>query len=275
MIATAPVERVAVGRSAHELRQAHADRRHVLTDEELAVLAETHPSVLSGSDAHGQTALAELVKDTDLVFLMGGLGGETASSALPGLAALAAGAGAFPLGLVALPFRAEGADHQERAQKALERLASQALFTIVFENEHLLELARNLPMVRALQIMNEIMLRPLLDLKRTLVPEDLLLVRSAIGRVRRGRLGLGLGRGDAREYQAVEEAFASPWFPKELEGAEAAVVMISSSDPYAGERDKVLSAVQTKLPQARLLCGMYEDPHLKDRLRTTILLAAG
>lgn len=246
----------------------------MLSDAELAALAETHPSVLSGSEAHGQTALVSLVQDADLVFLMGGLGGETASAALPGLAALASGAEALTIALVALPFHAEGADHHERAERALERLSSQTLLTVVFENEHLLELARNLPIVRALQIMNEIMLRPLVDLKRTVVPEDLLLVRSAIGRVRRGRLGVGLGRGEAREYQAVEEAFASPWFPRDPSSAEAAVVIISSSDPYAGERDKVLAAVQTKVPQARLLCGMYEDAHLKDRLRTTVLLGA-
>lgn len=108
-------------------------------------------SVTRGLSAGGDPALgyqaadadrekiAEVVRGTDLVFLLAGLGGGTGSGATPVVAEIAREAGALVIAFVTLPFSFEGGRRRKQAEDALEELRKQCHAVIPLSNDLLLQ----------------------------------------------------------------------------------------------------------------------------------------
>jgi len=83
--------------------------------------------------------IAEIVKGTDLVFLVAGLGGGTGSGATPAVAEIAAEAGATVIAFVTLPFSFEGGRRRKQAEEALAELRRVCDAVIPLANDMLLQ----------------------------------------------------------------------------------------------------------------------------------------
>jgi len=83
--------------------------------------------------------LAEIVRGTDLVFLVAGLGGGTGSGATPVLAEVAMEAGALVIAFVTLPFTFEGGRRRKQAEDALAELRAHCHAVIPLSNDLLLQ----------------------------------------------------------------------------------------------------------------------------------------
>lgn len=83
--------------------------------------------------------IAEIVKGTDLVFLVAGLGGGTGSGASPVVAEIAAEAGAVVIAFVTLPFTFEGGRRRKQAEEALNELRRVCDAVIPLANDILLQ----------------------------------------------------------------------------------------------------------------------------------------
>ncbi len=83
--------------------------------------------------------IAEIVKGTDLVFLVAGLGGGTGSGATPAVAEIAAEAGAVVIAFVTLPFTFEGGRRRKQAEDALNELRRVCDAVIPLSNDMLLQ----------------------------------------------------------------------------------------------------------------------------------------
>ncbi len=83
--------------------------------------------------------IAEIVKGTDLVFLVAGLGGGTGSGATPVIAEIAAEAGAVVIAFVTLPFSFEGGRRRKQAEEALAELRRVCDAVIPLANDVLLQ----------------------------------------------------------------------------------------------------------------------------------------
>ncbi len=83
--------------------------------------------------------IAEIVKGTDLIFLVAGLGGGTGSGATPAVAEIAAEAGATVIAFVTLPFTFEGGRRRKQAEDALNELRRVCDAVIPLANDMLLQ----------------------------------------------------------------------------------------------------------------------------------------
>jgi cell division protein FtsZ len=83
--------------------------------------------------------IAEIVKDSDLIFLVAGLGGGTGSGAAPVVAEIAAEAGAVVIAFVTLPFSFEGGRRRKQAEEALAELRRVCDAVIPLANDMLLQ----------------------------------------------------------------------------------------------------------------------------------------
>ncbi|HTL66554.1 MAG TPA: cell division protein FtsZ [Lacunisphaera sp.] len=83
--------------------------------------------------------IAEVVKGTDLVFLVAGLGGGTGSGAAPVVAEIAAEAGATVVAFVTMPFSFEGGRRRKQAEEALAELRRVCDAVIPLANDMLLQ----------------------------------------------------------------------------------------------------------------------------------------
>ncbi len=83
--------------------------------------------------------IAEIVKGTDLIFLVAGLGGGTGSGASPVVAEIAAEAGATVIAFVTLPFSFEGGRRRKQAEDAMNELRRVCDAVIPLANDMLLQ----------------------------------------------------------------------------------------------------------------------------------------
>jgi cell division protein FtsZ len=83
--------------------------------------------------------ISEIVRDTDLIFLVAGLGGGTGSGASPVVAEVAVEAGAVVIAFVTMPFSFEGGRRRKQAEDALAELRATCHAVIPLSNDLLLQ----------------------------------------------------------------------------------------------------------------------------------------
>lgn len=83
--------------------------------------------------------LNAIVADTNIVFVIAGMGGGTGAGAAPVIASLAREQGALAVGIVALPFNFEGQRRAEQAKRSLREIQENADSVVVVQNQQLLD----------------------------------------------------------------------------------------------------------------------------------------
>jgi cell division protein FtsZ len=204
---TDTAELIAFNTDVQKLFLVWADRKLLLGQDLL------HGYSTGGSPFLGRKAaraarndIDRFLKDTDVLFLIVGLGGGTGSGAAPEIASRARHAGILTIGLVVLPFSVSGRLHRRRAQRALGQLRKELDAMIVVPNDHLLELHPSLPVDKAFGLVDEALRSLLLGISRGMTRSNLPQLRKALGHC---EVILGLGRSDDIE-EAVDQAIEWP-----------------------------------------------------------------
>lgn len=156
--------------------------------------------------------IAKVVKDCDLVFLIGGMGGGTGSGALPSVAEIAAEQGALVIAFVTMPFSFEGGRRLKQAEEGLTALRRVCDAVIPLPNDVLLqESAENETVLDSFARADEWMGRGVKSIwamlfKTGLINLDFATLRQVFQQ-RGGKTLFGLGEGSGET--AVADAVAS------------------------------------------------------------------
>jgi cell division protein FtsZ len=169
------------------------------------------------SASESLTELRAECTETELVIICAGLGGGTGSGAAPVLAEQARKAGALVIGVVTLPFAAEGSKRRALAEESLVRLGRHCLTVLCFENDRLAEVAdAEAPLSEAFGAAAAQLSLAVRALVQMVASPAVLSVgldelrHMFEGADARCHFGYGVGRGPDRVRAAVEEALASP-----------------------------------------------------------------
>ena len=112
--------------------------------------------------------LKEILKNSDIVFLVAGLGGGTGLGATPVVGRIAKEQGAVVIGIGVLPFLAE-TSRRKKANKGFEKLKKVVESTILLDNNKLLEIAPDLSAEQSLNIMNKMISQVIINTRNTLI----------------------------------------------------------------------------------------------------------
>lgn len=272
MIQGSQLPTVAFSTSSSDLDRSHSDRKILMGQDRLIGLAQTSHSVLKHLPSVIGHDVVDVLNNTDLAFLMCGLGGVSGSLGLRLFSSIARSKGSLDIVLAATPFSVESVHRREFSAKILTEILGSSVLCIEFDNDKLSELAPNLPMSRAFTLMNGIMMRPVLDMCAVTSQTDLGVMRQVIGTSTYGRFGLGLARGDDRIEKVVAESLSSPWFDYDIAEATGAIAIYSSADTWENEISKIIAALEGRLVRANLVFGSYSDQTLGDRIRLSVVL---
>lgn len=264
--------KVAFSTSSADLARSHADRKVLIGQDRLLGISDADSDMIKSLPSIVGHELLDVFNNTELAFIMCGLGGMTGSIGSKVLNSVATSKGVAGIAIVAMPFSAESFQRRESAANALRGLLDSSAMCVVFDNDMLSSLAPNLPMSRAFGLLNGIMMRPVMDICATMSRNDIGVFREVVGGSTYARFGLGLARGDERVQRVVDESLSSPWFDYDLKEATSAIAVFSSADPWDKEIDKVLSLLEARLPSVRILWGSYADSSLGERIRLSLLL---
>jgi cell division protein FtsZ len=244
-----------------------------LTDNQVKCARSIDPKHASTLSLEWLEKLKEHVAKPDIVFIFVGLGGETGSYVTPLVASICQKLARLVVVSASEPFSVEGTDRRSVAQEGRQRIQTSCDIPIIYSNDPLLQMAPNLPIRKAFNVMDQIMLSPVYEMIDVLTTDDVKGVRDDFHGCTKVRLGVGYGgSGMERVSVAVDDAFTSPWFDSPTENARSAVVVVNSQEPDPYLLDDVMTIVTSRLPRAKIRYSSRGEPGLERRIKVTLLV---
>ncbi|MFQ5986099.1 MAG: cell division protein FtsZ [Thermoplasmata archaeon] len=239
------------------------------------------PEVGERAARESMAEIRALLQGANVVFVTAGLGGGTGTGAAHILARAAKDLGALVMGVVTMPFAAEGHMRRDNAERGLERLRRHCDTTAVVENDRLLELVPDLPLEAAFKVADEILTQSIKGMteivtKPGLVNIDYSDLLTIIEEGGVAMIGLGEARGEEdRVDLAVEEALQSPLLG-EVDASQvggALIRVVGGPDLTVEEAERAAHLIGERTnPMARIIWGCSVDPELEKEVRVLVVL---
>jgi cell division protein FtsZ len=243
-----------------------------------------------GNPVIGQKAAEETteevydnLKGSDMVFITAGMGGGTGTGAAPVIASIAQDLGMLTVGVVTKPFTFEGSHRRKTAEQGIEQLRPMVDTLIVIPNDRLLQTAsKNTSMLQAFQMADNVLrqgIQGISDLitQRGLINVDFADVKTIMARQGSALMAIGVGSGDNRMVDAVNEAIASPLLEVSVDGAKGVLFNVTGGEDLGILEVYEAAEIVAKAvdPDANIIFGAVVDPNYPPGQVKITLIATG
>lgn len=198
--------------------------------------AGADPEVGRAAAEENREEITDIVKGADMVFVTCGMGGGTGTGAAPIVAEISKDMGILTVGIVTKPFRFEARSRMNNALSGIDKLKQNVDTLIVIPNDKLLEIVdRRTSMPDALKKADEVLqqgVQGITDLINVpgLINLDFADVQTVMKDKGIAHIGIGMGSGDDKCVDAVQQAISSPLLETTIEGASHVIINISGND---------------------------------------------
>ncbi|MEI6084308.1 MAG: cell division protein FtsZ [Verrucomicrobiota bacterium] len=228
--------------------------------------------------------LEAAAQNTDLIFIVAGLGGGTGTGAAPVVARVAKEQGALVLAFAFLPFNFEGDRRRQQAQAGLELLKAQADAVICIANDKLFKVAgENATASDAFQRGNELVgtgvqaFWQLLS-RKGLINVDFADLRNALGSKHSdGIFSFGTATGPDKSRAAVKAVMDNPLLDSGEILGKAETVLVSvlgGPDMTLADVQRAVEPISRATPRGHVIMGAAIDEAHGDRLTITVVATA-
>lgn len=226
--------------------------------------------------------ITKVVKDCDLVFLIGGMGGGTGSGAMPVVAEMAAEEGALVVAFVTMPFSFEGGRRLKQAEEGLAALRKVCDAVIPLPNDVLLqEAAENETVLDSFARADEWMGRGVKSIwamlfKTGLINLDFATLRQVFQH-RGGKtlFGLGDGTGENGVAEAVESLKLCPLLhtPEFSRKADRLLVnILGGTDLTLAKVNELMTAITEQFGRdSHIIMGAVIDEQMQNRVEVCVI----
>ncbi|MCJ7516636.1 MAG: cell division protein FtsZ [Methanomassiliicoccales archaeon] len=225
--------------------------------------------------------LMKYVDGQNIVFVTAGMGGGTGTGTAPLVAELARQRSSLVLGVVTLPFKAEGRIRTDNAVKGINRLREFCDTTIVVPNDKLLEIVPKLPLEAAFKVADEVLMQSIKGIteiitKPGLVNVDFNDIMTIMKNGGVAMIGIGESRSDDnRIEEAVNEALSSPLLGDldTHEARGALIRVVGGNDLTLAEAEKAAEMVGKCInPMARIIWGCTIEPECEGIVKVMVVI---
>lgn len=241
------------------------------------------PQVGEAAAKENEREIRDFLNGANIVFVTAGMGGGTGTGSAHYAARLAKEMKALTIGVVTLPFKAEGEVRMENALDGLERLRRLCDTTIVIPNDKLLELVPKLPVDAAFKVADEVLMQTIRGLTEIITKPGLVnLDYSDIMTVMNegGVAFVGIGESEEpdpedRVETAIDEALNSPLLGEiDLKEAKGALIrVVGGPDMTVSEAQKAAEVVGQRINRhARLIWGCSVDPAIEGQVKILLIV---
>lgn len=237
-----------------------------------------YPKVGKEAAKESVSELKKAVSESDMVFVLAGMGGGTGTGAAPVVAQLAKETGAIVIGVVTMPFESERA-RMDKAEFGLQELREVSDTVIVVDNSRLVEIAGNLPVQQAFAVANELISTMIKGLVEIITVPSLVNVDFAdVSAVMKngGVAVIGIGQSDTqnRVDEAVRQALTHPLLDISYKGANGALIHVTGgNDLKLDELTKITEAVSKEVsPEAQVIFGANVDKNFDGKVRVITIV---
>lgn len=221
-----------------------------------------------------------LCADTDLVFIIAGLGGGTGTGAAPVIAEAAHDSGALVVAVVTLPFDFEGSRRQRQAQLGLRDLKTAADVVLCLPNQKIFKfIDGKATFLDTFKMTHTLVAAGVRGISRMLTQQGLMnvdfadLAATTRGRHCESRFVVAEACGDDRIETVTNALLRHPLFEEDrLAEAEAVLVtIVGGPDLGLVEVDQLMQPVNQQCHKARILIGAIIDPAFTGKLSVTLI----
>ncbi len=237
------------------------------------------PTVGRKAAEESREAIADVLKNTDMVFITAGMGGGTGTGAAPIVAEIAKEMGILTVGIVTKPFNFEGRRRMKQAEAGIKELEKNVDSLIVIPNDRLRLLGDKTLGVRdAFGKANEVLWQGVKSISDTIkVPGyinlDFADIKSVMKDAGRAHMGIGRGKGQDCAAEATQKAITSPLLETTIEGASGVIINVTCSSDMG--LDKIEEAgdliAQNTHPDANIIFGSVFDEEMGDEMLITVI----
>ncbi len=272
----------AINTDAKHLLSVHSPRKILIGRRATKGLgAGALPEVGEQAAHENEEELRNFLRDSHIAFITAGMGGGTGTGSAQYIARLAKEEGALAMGVVTMPFKAEGAIRMENADAGLDKLRRFCDTTIVIYNDKLLELVPRLPIDAAFKVADEVLMQCIKGMTEIITKPGLVnLDYSDLMTIMKGGGVAMVGIGESDEERdrvdfAVNEALESPLLGEvDFTHARGALIrIVGGPDMTVSEAERAAELVSEKVnPQARIIWGCSVEPELERSVRVLLVL---
>jgi len=282
---------IEVGIKGVEFIAANTDIQHLKTIKAL-IKIQLGPKTTDGLGAGGipevgekaaietKDEIAEALKNADMVFIAAGMGGGTGTGASPVIASIAKEMNILTVGVVTKPFGFEGKRRKEQAESGINNLMKYVDSLIVLNNDNILKNSpKNISYYECFALANDVLKNAVQGVAELitgtgLINLDFADLKSVMSNKGRAVMGCGVGRGENKAIEAIENAISSPFLENNsIEGATGVLINIASGDDIKiQEVNQIVSTISKQIDEnANLIYGHIFDKELKDEIKVTIV----
>lgn len=245
--------------------------------------AGARPEVGEESARENDGEIRQFLNGSNIVFVTAGMGGGTGTGSAHYVANLAREQfRALTLGVVTIPFKAEGTVRMENALVGLNKLRQACDTTIVIPNDKLLEMVPKLPIEAAFKVADEVLMQTIKGLteiitKPGLVNLDYADIMTVMNEGGVAFVGIGEAdkSSDDRVRAAVHEALSSPMLGEiELKGAKGVLIrVVGGPDMTVGEAQLAAELVNKEVSErTRIIWGCSIDPEIEGTIKILLII---
>jgi cell division protein FtsZ len=282
MINISDVELISANTDAQALKKASAEINTLQLGDEITrgLGAGADPEVGRKAALEDRERIAEIVQNSDMLFITAGMGGGTGTGAAPIFAEVANELGILTVAVVTKPFSFEGKKRKNVAEAGINALAQSVDSLITIPNDKLLSvLGKNVSLMEAFKAANQVLLdavQGISDLitKPGLINVDFADVKNVMSVKGTAMMGNGRASGENRAQRAAEAAISSPLLEDvDLSDAQGMLVNITAGyDMSIGEFETVGDTVRNLASDdATVVVGTVLDPDIQDELSVTVV----
>lgn len=217
--------------------------------------------------------------DSNLVFIIAGMGGGSGTGAAPVIAEAIREAGILTIGCVTLPFGYEVL-RRKKAIFGIKALADRCDSLVVIDNSRLRAIAGTLPLREGFAVANEFVGNFIRNITETITQASLVNLdysdlRSIVERGGVSAIGIGEAEGENRIETAMEQALSTPLLDvADISGTYGVLIHISGGeDMTLGEVTQAGEIILQKAPNTgRIVWGANVDESLAGRVKVTAVL---
>ncbi len=240
------------------------------------------PSVGAAAAHESEKAIAEILADTDMVFITAGMGGGTGTGGAPIVAKMAREKGILTVGVVTKPFLFEGPRRRKLAADGAERLRAEVDTMITVPNDRLLNVVdKRTTMQQAFAAADDVLRQGVqgisdIILLPGLINVDFADVCTVLREAGVALMGMGRGMGEQRARLAAQTAANSPLLETSIYGAKKLLVNITAGKNFSiGEAHEAMEYLQqyADLEDAEIFMGHVTKETEHDEVFITVLAA--
>ena len=237
------------------------------------------PEIGQKAAEESKESITEMLKGTHLVFITAGMGGGTGTGAAPVIAKIAKEMGILTIGVVTKPFAFESRHRAENAEKGIEELKKHVDTLVIIPNERLFQIVpKKTPIVEAFRYADDVLrqgIQGISDLiaKPGLINLDFADVRTIMKDKGLAHMGVGIGKGENKAFDAVRAAVSSPLLETSIEGATSLLMNVKGGKELSQEDiSEVAHLVEEVVdPSCQLIFGTCTDDDMHDEIEVTLI----